>query len=47
MTEQDKEMIAAAQERERRISGYSAADEVAKLAKLATRARSPRRSTSR
>jgi hypothetical protein len=34
MTEQDKEMIAEAQERERRISGYSAADEVAKLAKL-------------
>lgn len=34
MTEQDKEMIAAAQERERRISGYSPADEVAKLAKL-------------
>ena len=34
MTEQDKEMIAAAQERERRVSGYSAADEVAKLAKL-------------
>jgi Short C-terminal domain/Phospholipase_D-nuclease N-terminal len=34
MTEQDKEMIAAVQERERRISGYSAADEVAKLAKL-------------
>jgi Tfp pilus assembly protein PilO len=34
MTEQDKEMIAAAQERERRATGYSAADEVAKLAKL-------------
>jgi Tfp pilus assembly protein PilO len=34
MTEQDKELIAEAQERERRISGYSAADEVAKLAKL-------------
>ena len=34
MTEQDKEMMAAVQERERRISGYSAADEVAKLAKL-------------
>ena len=34
MTAQDKEMIQAAQERERRISGYSAADEVAKLAKL-------------
>ena len=34
MTEQDKEMIAAVQERERRATGYSAADEVAKLAKL-------------
>ena len=34
MTEQDKEMMAAMQERERRASGYSAADEVAKLAKL-------------
>jgi hypothetical protein len=34
MTEQDKEMMAAMQERERRVSGYSAADEVAKLAKL-------------
>jgi Short C-terminal domain/Phospholipase_D-nuclease N-terminal len=34
MTEQDKEMMAAMQERERRVSGYSAADEVAKLARL-------------
>jgi len=34
MTEQDKEMMAAMQERERRASGYSAADEVAKLSKL-------------
>ena len=34
MTAQDKEMIQAAQERERRMTGYSAADEVAKLAKL-------------
>lgn len=34
MTEQDREMIQAAQERERRMTGYSAADEVAKLAKL-------------
>jgi len=34
MTEQDKEMMAAMQERERRATGYSAADEVAKLAKL-------------
>ena len=34
MTAQDKEMIQAAQERERRMSGYSPADEVAKLAKL-------------
>ena len=34
MTEQDKEMMAAMSERERRATGYSAADEVAKLAKL-------------
>jgi uncharacterized membrane protein YczE len=34
MTAQDKEMMAAMQERERRVSGYSAADEVAKLGKL-------------
>jgi Tfp pilus assembly protein PilO len=34
MTEQDKEMMATMQERERRSTGYSAADEVAKLAKL-------------
>ena len=34
MTEQDKQMIQQAQERERRVSGYSAADEVAKLATL-------------
>ncbi len=34
MTAQDKEMIQTAQERERRATGYSAADEVAKLAKL-------------
>jgi Tfp pilus assembly protein PilO len=34
MTAQDKEIIEAAQERERRMTGYSAADEVAKLAKL-------------
>jgi Tfp pilus assembly protein PilO len=34
MTEQDKEVMAAMQERERRATGYSAADEVAKLAKL-------------
>jgi Short C-terminal domain/Phospholipase_D-nuclease N-terminal len=34
MTEQDKEMIAVVQERERRATGYSAADEVAKLARL-------------
>ena len=34
MTAQDKEMMAAMQERERRVSGYSPADEVAKLAKL-------------
>ena len=34
MTEQDKEMIAAVQERERRVPGTPPADEVAKLAKL-------------
>lgn len=34
MTEQDKEMIAQAQEAQRRISGYSAADEIAKLGAL-------------
>ncbi|HEX5903750.1 MAG TPA: SHOCT domain-containing protein [Actinomycetota bacterium] len=34
MTEQDRQMIQAAQERERRATGYSAADEVAKLARL-------------
>ena len=34
MTEQDKEMIEQAQEAQRRIQGYSAADEVAKLATL-------------
>jgi Short C-terminal domain/Phospholipase_D-nuclease N-terminal len=34
MTEQDKRMIAMAQERERRMEGYSAADEIAKLARL-------------
>jgi hypothetical protein len=34
MTEQDKEMMERAEEAQRRISGYSAADEVAKLAKL-------------
>ena len=34
MTEQDKEIIAQAQEAQRRIEGYSAADEIAKLAAL-------------
>jgi len=34
MTEQDKEMMAQAQEAQRRVQGYSAADEVAKLATL-------------
>ena len=34
MTEQDKEMMAQAQEAQRRVEGYSSADEVAKLAKL-------------
>ena len=34
MTEQDKEKMARKKEIQRRASGYSAADEVAKLAKL-------------
>jgi len=34
MTEQDKEDMARMQEAERRVSGYSPADEVAKLSKL-------------
>jgi hypothetical protein len=34
MTEQDKEMMAAAQEQQRRLQGYSSADEIAKLAQL-------------
>ena len=34
MTEQDKEMMAEAKEAQRRVEGYSPADEVAKLAKL-------------
>ncbi len=34
MTEQDKEDVTRMQEAERRVSGYSAADEVAKLSKL-------------
>lgn len=34
MTEQDREIVAKAQEQQRRLEGYSAADEVAKLAKL-------------
>ena len=34
MTAQDKEMMQQAQEAQRRASGYSAADEVAKLARL-------------
>jgi hypothetical protein len=34
MTEQDKEMIEQAQEQQRRMSGYSSADEIAKLAAL-------------
>jgi flagellar biosynthesis/type III secretory pathway M-ring protein FliF/YscJ len=31
MTEQDKQLIAQAQEQQRRLEGYSAADEIAKL----------------
>ncbi len=34
MTEQDREMMERAQEAQRRIQGYSPADEIAKLAKL-------------
>jgi uncharacterized membrane protein len=34
MTEQDRRLAAAAAERERRVSGYSAGDEIAKLAQL-------------
>jgi hypothetical protein len=34
MTEQDKEMMAQMQERQRRVEGFSSADEIAKLAKL-------------
>ena len=34
MTAQDQEMIAHAQERQRRAEGYSTADEIAKLTKL-------------
>jgi hypothetical protein len=34
MTEQDKQMMAAVQAQERRAAGYSAADEIDKLAKL-------------
>ena len=34
MTEQDRQMLAEVQERQRRAAGYSAADEVAKLATL-------------
>ena len=34
MTEQDRQMMMKAQEAQRRVEGYSAADEVAKLAKL-------------
>jgi hypothetical protein len=34
MTEQDREMMEKAQEQQRRMSGYSSADEIAKLAAL-------------
>jgi hypothetical protein len=34
MTEQDRQMIEQAQEAQRRVSGYSYADEIEKLAKL-------------
>jgi type VI protein secretion system component VasK len=34
MTEQDRRMLAETQEQQRRVRGYSAADEIAKLSKL-------------
>ena len=34
MTEQDKRMMTEAQEQQRRLQGYSSADEIAKLSKL-------------
>ena len=34
MTEQDRQMMMEAQEQQRRLQGYSSADEIAKLAKL-------------
>jgi type VI protein secretion system component VasK len=34
MTEQDKQMLEAAEERSKRLAGYSAADEIAKLSEL-------------
>jgi hypothetical protein len=34
MTEQDKRMLTEAREQQRRLSGYSAADEISKLGKL-------------
>jgi hypothetical protein len=34
MTEQDKQMMTEMQERQRRVEGFSSADEIAKLAKL-------------
>jgi Phospholipase_D-nuclease N-terminal len=34
MTEQDRRMIAEAEEQQRRLKGYSPADEIAKLSKL-------------
>ncbi len=34
MTEQDQQMLAQAQEQQRRLEGYSSADEIAKLAAL-------------
>jgi type VI protein secretion system component VasK len=34
MTEQDKQMLAQVEEQQKRLQGYSAADEIAKLTKL-------------
>ena len=46
MTEQDREDIARVQEAQRRLSGYSPAEELEKLAKLRDAGESRQRSTS-
>ena len=47
MTEQDKERMEKMQEAERRVAGYSAADEIEKATSFATPAPSRRRSSRR